>query len=55
MSSDINEQRALAIEQHDKKLDEKLKSYDETLRKIFEGQAKFNEEIKLLMKEKKEN
>ena len=52
LSSDINEQRALAIEQHDKKLDEKLKAYDETLRKIFEGQAKFNEEIKLLNERK---
>ncbi len=48
LSSDINEQIALAIKQGNKELTDTLKAYDETLRKIFEEQAKFNEEIKLL-------
>ena len=48
LSSDINEQIALAIKQGNKELTDTLKAYDETLRKIFEEQAKFNDEIKLL-------
>ena len=48
LSSDINEQIALAIKQGNKELVDTLKAYDETLRKIFEEQAKFNDEIKLL-------
>ena len=48
LSPAINEQIALAIKQGNKELVDTLKAYDEILRKIFEGQAKFNEEIKLL-------
>ena len=54
LSSDINEQIALAIKQGNKELVDTLKAYNELLRKIFEEQAKYNEEIKLLKKEREE-
>ena len=52
LSSDINEQRALAIKQNNSDLDGKLKSYDDLLKKIFENQSAINAEFDLMKKDK---